>query len=104
MSTRLAEGGDTHKPDNYAAYRVAEKAAAEHAIRTRTRCDAHLTPRLMGLEGKRVEVVHRDGTKRRFWVGKSLGWCPVHLEIGTRYASGGSPAYVPDDATVTVIR
>jgi hypothetical protein len=43
----------------------------------------------MGLEGKRVEIVDCWRQKRRFYVGKSTGFIPVHLEIGRRNSTGG---------------
>lgn len=48
-----------------------------------------LTPQLIGLEGKRVEVITSYGETERFWVGRSTGWVPCHLEIKTRRSSGG---------------
>jgi hypothetical protein len=48
-----------------------------------------LEPQLIGLEGKRVEVVDFWGEKRRFYVGKSTGWRPIHLEIARVDSSGG---------------
>lgn len=63
---------------------------AKYAAKTGTRCDAELTPQLVGLEGKRVEVVDCYDEKRRFRVGKSTGWMPCHLELGGR--SNGGPA------------
>lgn len=30
---------------------------------------------------ERVEVIEPDGSKNRFWVGKSTGWKPCYLEI-----------------------
>lgn len=56
------------------------------------RCLVALTPQLVGLEGKRVEVVDSYGETRRFRVGRSTGWIPVHLEIEGN-ADGGGPAY-----------
>jgi hypothetical protein len=56
---------------------TAEQICRERSIR----CDIDLTPQLIGLEGKRVEVVDCYGKKRRFYVGKSMGWMPCHLEI-----------------------
>ncbi len=53
------------------------------------RCNFHLTPQLIGLEGKRVEVVDKYGETRRFIVGKSTGWMPAHLEIKTIRSDGG---------------
>lgn len=46
-----------------------------------TRCPIELTPQLIGLEGKRVQVVTSFGETLRFQVGKSMGWMPCHLEI-----------------------
>lgn len=52
-----------------------------------------LTAQLIGLEGKRVEVENTyDNEKRRFWVGRSTGWRPCHLEIAKRTSQGGDPA------------
>jgi hypothetical protein len=60
--------------------------------RARVYCQHGLTTALIGLEGKRVEAVTNDGETRRFWVGRSTGWRPCHLEIKTRRSSGGGPA------------
>lgn len=52
-----------------------------------------LTPQLVGLEGKRVEVEDiGDWHKHRFWVGRSTGWRPCHIEVKTRRSSGGCAA------------
>ncbi len=51
-----------------------------------------LTKQLKGLEGWRVEVVTMQDEKRRFIVGKSTGWKPIHLEIARRTSSGGGAA------------
>jgi len=53
------------------------------------RCNFHLIPELVGLEGKRVEVVDKYDEKRRFIVGKSTGWMPCHLEIANVRSDGG---------------
>jgi hypothetical protein len=60
--------------------------------------NSSLTPQLIGLEGWRVEVVDMldDDTQshsvRRFIVGKSTGWKPIHLEIPRRDSIGGPAA------------
>lgn len=55
-----------------------------------------LTPQLMGLEGKRVEVVDCYGETRRFKVGKSTGHCPCHLELKSSSSrSGGAVSGAP---------
>lgn len=51
-----------------------------------------LSPQLSGLEGKRIEVVTTYGETRRFWVGKSTGWKPIHLEVKTSRSVGGEGA------------
>ena len=73
----------------YTAYRTLLDRAARYCQRNKLRCPAELTPQLSGLEGKRVEVVDRHGERRRFIVGKSTGWLPIHLEIARRNSSGG---------------
>jgi hypothetical protein len=56
-------------------------------------CDlSDLSPQLTGLEGRRVEVTTTEGQKRRFIVGRSTGWKPIHLELPRRDSSGGVAA------------
>ena len=73
----------------YTAYQTLLDRAGAYCQRNKLRCPAELTPQLTGLEGKRVEVVDRHGERRRFIVGKSTGWLPIHLEIARRDSSGG---------------
>lgn len=75
----------------YTHYRTLMDRAAAYCHRNNLRCPAELTPQLVNLEGKRVEVVDRHGNRRRFIVGRSTGWLPCHLEIPRR-DSHGSPA------------
>lgn len=51
-----------------------------------------LTPDLIGKEGMRVEVETDYGETRRFWVGRSSGWRPCHLEIHNTRSLGGPAA------------
>ena len=67
------------------------------------RFNHQLEPRLIGLEGKRVEVTDKEGNKRRFYVGKSTGFVPVHLEISKRNSTGGDVVYIRDTDTIKVI-
>lgn len=60
--------------------------------RAKVRDESDLTLVLRGLEGYRVEVETTYGEKRRFIVGKSTGWKPIHLEIKTRRSLGGEAA------------
>ena len=60
--------------------------------RAKLRDLSELSPQLIGLEGWRVEVVTTYGEKRRFIVGKSTGWRPIHLEVHNRRSTGGGGA------------
>jgi hypothetical protein len=51
-----------------------------------------LSPQLIGLEGWRVEAITTYGEIRRFYVGMSTGWRPVHLEVHNRRSRGGNAA------------
>lgn len=88
---------------HYAALQAAFKAGAAHNRATGKRCPVDLEPALIGLEGKRVEVAAPDGTRSRFYVGKSTGWMPCHLEIKTRRSMGGCAVYLPKGTTVRVV-
>jgi len=62
---------------------------AKFAAESGTRCEAELTPQLIGREGKQVEVLDCYGERRRFRVGKSTGWLPCHLELANVRSTGG---------------
>ena len=68
--------------------------------RDELRSDSGLTPQLVGLEGWRVEVETTYGETRRFYVGRSTGWRPCHIEISRRNSYGG-PAAEREYAKVT---
>ncbi|QGF21029.1 DNA A-C-terminal domain containing protein [Pectobacterium phage MA12] len=78
-------------------------AARHHAVSTQTRCDAFLSDQLVGKEGDRVEVVDATGMKRRFYVGRSTGWMPSHLEIATRRSYGGVAVFGSPFRSVVVV-
>lgn len=70
------------------SYTRAEKEAARDL--------SGLNPQLIGLEGKRVEVTVPYGVQlRRFWVSRSTGWRPCHLEIARRGNQSGDVATGP---------
>lgn len=56
------------------------------------KCPAQLSPQLKGLEGRRVEVETLYGEIRRFNVGLSTGWLPIHLEVARANSTGGISA------------
>lgn len=98
----LTENGVPVYPENpgnrgtEAGYRDYERmmaAGSELNIRTKKRCNADLVPELVPHEGHRVEVVDCYGETRRFIVGKSCGWMPIHLEIKTKRSMGGGGVY-----------
>lgn len=91
----------------YADYeRLVERARQKHAA-TGWRSKSELTPELIGLEGKRVEVVHtwESGEREtlRFYVGKSTGFIPCHLFIERRNDDGGCGACLGKIESVRVI-
>ena len=78
--------------EHYDAYVNLESRAAATATTTGKRYQCELSPQLVGLEGWRVEVVTDFDETRRFIVGKSTGWLPIHLEVSRRSAFGGMAA------------
>ena len=73
----------------YNAYMELVRIARQRNQATGWRSSSELTQELLGLEGKRVEVVDRWDQTRRFYVGKSTGFIPCHLEIPRRDSTGG---------------
>ena len=92
LATELQVQPRPHRTGTHAAYRAycnLVETAHQKNQATGWRSQSELTPELMGLEGKRIEVVDAYGESRRFYVGKSTGFIPVHLEIPRRDSSGG---------------
>lgn len=85
-------------------YNAMMRAGAAYHKATGRRCSAELEPRLVGLEGKRIEVENADEGKRRFIVGKSTGWLPIHLEIANCRSTGGPSVYITADDKIKVVR
>lgn len=76
---------------HFAACVAVLEAGRVYCLASGTRCDVELSQQLTGLVGRRVEVVDRFGEKRRFIVGRSSGWLPVHLEVLRKDSAGGAP-------------
>ena len=92
MADWLGESLKSTQRGTRAAYAEYERLTALCRVRceaTHERCPIELIPQLIGLEGKRVEVVSSWGEKMRFYVGKSTGWMPIHLAIARRDSTGG---------------
>lgn len=88
---------------NYKELERLQEITRQRHNATGFRAKSGLSPQLVGLEGRRVEVVTEYGETRRFQVGKSTGWIPCHLEIARRNSSGGGAAD-KRYKSVTVIR
>ena len=96
VSAWLAENGSSLRHasyehgtlEQYAAYQAAMSQGADFAAKTGKRCNADLVPAFIGREGERVECT-MYGERVRFYIGKSTGWYPSHLEIKRRNSSGG---------------
>jgi len=50
---------------------------------------SELIPEFIGHEGKRVEVVTSWGETQRFYIGRSMGFIPCHLQVSKRNSTGG---------------
>lgn len=81
-----------------------QSIAAEIYKKHRVQMTCELTPQLKGLEGRRVEVVDCYGDKRRFYVSRSTGWIPCHLEVARSNSSSGMAVTGAPFKSVTVIR
>lgn len=79
-------------PERLQGMTQARWSALSPAQRDSMRSFQNLTTQLIGLEGDRVEVVSVTGETYRFWVGRSTGWAPCHLEIHNARSFGGGPA------------
>lgn len=95
------------KPGTMAAYNeyqdLIKRAAQKHRV-SGWRSSTQLHPQLIGLEGKRVEVADQEGEKHRFYVGKSTGFIPCHLEIKRRDSIGGAAVDSRPFNSVRIIR
>jgi hypothetical protein len=78
-------------------------AARAKVVNTKQKCPCELTPALVGYEGRRIEVAYPNGERKRFNVGRSMGWMPVHLEIHNSRSHGGFPVYWPDGTRIARI-
>lgn len=100
----LPDANNVGTEEGFKEYAATMSLGRLHYQATKQRCDADLTPQLIGHEGKRVEVIDKDDNKRRFWVGKSTGWFPVHIEIVRVNAKSGDPVSGAPFKSVTVVR
>lgn len=88
----------------YNVYRKLKNIVFEKHQNTGFRSKTELTPQLIGLEGKRVEVVTAEGNIERFYVGKSTGCIPCHLMVKRIDSMGGQAVYGAPFKSVKVLR
>lgn len=88
----------------YQYYRSLSEAIKSRWEKTGEVCTADLTPQLIGMEGKRVEVVDCDGITRRFWVGRSTGWAPCHIALTRISQQGGAAVWGDPFQSIRIIR
>ena len=50
--------------------------------------------------GERVRISYKDGTITRCYIGKSIGWKPIYLEILKSNSNGGGWLFLPGDAKI----
>jgi hypothetical protein len=95
-----------YRKGTYKAYfRYCELVDLAHSINKANgyRFQCQLEHRLIGLEGRRIEVTTKDGEKRRFWVGRSTGFIPIHLEISRSNSFGGPSVCLFDTDKIRVL-
>lgn len=73
----------------YRQYERAVEAAREHAANTGRALTCRLTPQLIGLERQHVQVMDAWGEMRQFFVGRSRGFIPIHLELANERSRSG---------------
>lgn len=69
-------------------YKIVKIASDKHQ-KTGWRSKSGLYKPFIGHEGKRVEVTYNSGETTRFYIGKSTGFIPCHLEIKRSDSTGG---------------
>ena len=75
--------------DLYHEYRRLVEEARQRNAKTGWRSKSELTPELIGMEHRRVEVTTEWGELVRFTVGKSTGFIPCHLMLSEeRFVEG----------------
>lgn len=80
--------------EGYSLYSsLLDRASSLRASRNpRLQCPIQLTPQLIPHEGHWVEVLDSHDDRRSFFVAKSSGWMPCHLELPSPRAYSGPAA------------
>ena len=110
IAAELGEPEPKHRKGTLAAYRALRSLEGKvRALNPRPgfRSSCEVTPELVGLEGRRVEVRHRwpsgQTETKRFNVGKSSGWIPCHLALHNRASRGGPAVCLGEIESVRVV-
>jgi hypothetical protein len=110
LASEMGLPAPTGKPGTlklYRAYQDLIATAHKRNQETGWRSISELTPALIGLEGKRVEVIHQwkgeNPETVRFIVGKSTGFIPCHLEIKRRDSTGGGAVCLGKIRSIRVV-
>ena len=75
--------------EGYERFKELVEACRHKYEMTGIKCPCELATQLVGLEGKTVEVEDKWGERRRFTVGRSTGWIPIHLELKNKKSQSG---------------
>lgn len=73
----------------YNEYMRLTNIARKKHLATGWKSQSELIPEFIGKEGQRVEVVTSWGETERFYIGRSTGFIPCHLEIKRSDSTGG---------------
>jgi len=73
----------------YNEYTRLTNIARKKNAATGWKSQSELIPEFIGKEGQRVEVVTSWGETERYYIGKSTGFIPCHLEIKRNDSTGG---------------
>jgi hypothetical protein len=73
----------------YNEYQSLIEFARKKNVATGWKSKSELIPEFIGKEGQRVEVVNAYNETERFYIGKSTGFIPCHLQILKSNSSGG---------------
>lgn len=88
--------------DQYQTYTELVDIVRRKNVETGWRSSSELNPKLIGLEGKKIECTY-FGERKRFTVGKSTGFIPCHLILKTSNSHGGE-AVLSDSKYIKNIR
>jgi hypothetical protein len=99
VKTKIPRKGTKNQ---YGLYRMLIEQVHRKHGNEHYRSSAGLNPKLVGYEGKRIEVVYKWGEKERFVVGIGIGFIPCHIAIKKSNSTGGCGITADADAIVLI--